>query len=661
MISGFTETALLAVDHADAPDRFVLHVFDVSGFASRPFGYWEPPRYEHPSWTLGNLGTVFGVTADDAGDVYLARSTVYITAGDGDLGGGMGAIIRIDGGTGAPSILVSLPQSVSEANPGLGNITWSCLHDSLFVTNFEDGRIYRIDPNAAPASRIRSAWDFATDTVTLGGAPEVGDAPGAAPKGERVWAVAVNGDRLFFSVWSRDGIDPDGAPNAIWSVALSPAGNPIPGTKTLEILLDDPSVPPMPVADLQFDGECCLFAAQRTMHELFAWAHEADLLRYCWTTTPKGPSEWVPTGTFKIGYEVFETLEHSASGGVAVDPSPNGLVWATGDFLLEDPFAYGVQGMPTSGGATSNSLIIDIDDDAEEGAAGDKAAQGSCEFVCTAQPGCSIEVDDVICQLGPDGLPTGLYSATLTIFNNSGQTATMLLLPELGIVEHLNPPLQSGQSATTKLLLAGMPGDVVTALIGLYDGATNCCGAEASFELPDCRCALFTDVTVECIYDGDAITWTYSVAFTIRNVALTPSFTAAWLFLIPPLGAPYAFTPTVQSVFPLLPGGQASVMVTLTFTSPPLPGPNGSWALDVPISIHSANLAICCDTILHLEGPVQCDPNCSPDLNGDGVVNGADLAILLGQWGGGAGTCADLNGDGVVNGADLAILLGAWG
>ena len=47
------------------------------------------------------------------------------------------------------------------------------------------------------------------------------------------------------------------------------------------------------------------------------------------------------------------------------------------------------------------------------------------------------------------------------------------------------------------------------------------------------------------------------------------------------------------------------------------------------------------------------------DLNGDGIVDGADLATLLGDWGGpGAG---DLNGDGVVDGADLAILLGNWG
>ncbi|MBX3355530.1 MAG: dockerin type I repeat-containing protein [Phycisphaeraceae bacterium] len=53
---------------------------------------------------------------------------------------------------------------------------------------------------------------------------------------------------------------------------------------------------------------------------------------------------------------------------------------------------------------------------------------------------------------------------------------------------------------------------------------------------------------------------------------------------------------------------------------------------------------------------------CVGDLNGDGTVNGADLAVLLGLWGEEGGfTAADLNADGTVNGADIAILLGAWG
>jgi hypothetical protein len=53
-------------------------------------------------------------------------------------------------------------------------------------------------------------------------------------------------------------------------------------------------------------------------------------------------------------------------------------------------------------------------------------------------------------------------------------------------------------------------------------------------------------------------------------------------------------------------------------------------------------------------------PACCPtDLNCDGIVDAADLSVLLGSWGG-AGT-ADFNADGNVNGSDLAILLGAWG
>jgi hypothetical protein len=63
-------------------------------------------------------------------------------------------------------------------------------------------------------------------------------------------------------------------------------------------------------------------------------------------------------------------------------------------------------------------------------------------------------------------------------------------------------------------------------------------------------------------------------------------------------------------------------------------------------------------------------PSASPaDFNGDGVVNGLDLGILLGSWsipagapgcGGNIPCPADLNGDGLVNGLDLGILLSSW-
>ncbi|MAJ46161.1 MAG: hypothetical protein CBC35_02545 [Planctomycetes bacterium TMED75] len=48
------------------------------------------------------------------------------------------------------------------------------------------------------------------------------------------------------------------------------------------------------------------------------------------------------------------------------------------------------------------------------------------------------------------------------------------------------------------------------------------------------------------------------------------------------------------------------------------------------------------------------------DINGDGEVNGADLATLLANWLSDNPDC-DLDGSGTVNGADLATLLANWG
>ncbi|MHC4977064.1 MAG: hypothetical protein ACYTF7_10740, partial [Planctomycetota bacterium] len=53
-------------------------------------------------------------------------------------------------------------------------------------------------------------------------------------------------------------------------------------------------------------------------------------------------------------------------------------------------------------------------------------------------------------------------------------------------------------------------------------------------------------------------------------------------------------------------------------------------------------------------------PALSADLNGDGTVDGADLGLLLAQWGAGTGS-ADLDSDGDVDGSDLGLLLARWG
>jgi len=456
-------------------------------------------------------------------------------------------------------------------------------------------------------------------------------------------------------VWSRDSANPGGFPNTIWSVALDASGDPVPGSKTLEITLDQPGVFPAPIADLAFNDECCLYAAQRTMKDMETDFHQADMLKFCWERTASG-GQWIQSGSFVIGDPTFG-LNHSSVGGVSVDNTPGGFVWTSGDALLlpAAPITYGAQGTPQTGGSIANSVVVDFN--GFHFGSTDKGLVGSCEVACRIAPSCDVEVEDVRCLLGPDGYPTGQYSAVVTITNNSGQTVNLILVPTLGYFQYIDPPLQNGSSITIKLVVSGQPGTVISVPMGLYDGTVNCCGVKAEFELPECKCALFTEVHVECISDGNPNTYQYSVSFVVNNISQNPAFTATWLFFIPPANAGYSFAPTVVNVFPLTSPGSTFVgPVTLNFSAPPPP----NWTLDVPVSIHNANLALCCDAILHLEAPPPCPPSCSPDLNNDGVVNGADLALLLGQWGPSTGTCADLNFDGAVNGADLAILLGAW-
>ena len=49
------------------------------------------------------------------------------------------------------------------------------------------------------------------------------------------------------------------------------------------------------------------------------------------------------------------------------------------------------------------------------------------------------------------------------------------------------------------------------------------------------------------------------------------------------------------------------------------------------------------------------------DLNGDRIVDGADLGFVIAGWGDCAGCPGDLDGDDFVDGSDLGLMIAAFG
>jgi hypothetical protein len=331
---------------------------------------WSGPNN---TWNQDSLGTVFGLTLDKYGNIFVTHTSCYAPDAIAQvLGGAAGGIYRIDANTAKITTFCVLPNaadgsvSPGENRPGLGNISYDCRHDQFFVTDLEDGRIYRIKANGV---------NGATGTVQETFDPLAPDdgSPGWAPAGERLWGVQVHGDRVYYAVWAETVGEPSAtAANEIRSVGLLPSGafDTSAGSDRHELY-----VPPRinsnasnPVSDISFSAAGRMLLGERGVTQLtIPTAHEARVLEYecvggC----------WLPANPFAIG---IITPENSA-GGVDYDRFPYtgsqlGRVWATGDALhgAIPPYTdvlYGIQGFRPSGGSIQNSMLIDSDGDPEQ-------------------------------------------------------------------------------------------------------------------------------------------------------------------------------------------------------------------------------------------------------------------------------------------------------
>jgi len=351
--AAFTDEVAVATEFADLGTDPVVVNIDIKNRVTAPLNAnWTArtnTRYSHPAWTRDNLGTVFGLALDRRGNTYVTATTTYALDAVGALAGATpGSVIKIDATTGNPTVFANLPNT----GPALGNICYDGANDQFFVSNFEDGRIYRLSSTGA----CLGTFDHATGTISASCAPEAGDAPGFVPLGERPWGLQVYNGRLYYGIWAEDsGRQSLTDANTIQSIAL--AGGNFSGAPSLEITLPGyPSysyITSMPPADISFSETGCMLVAERGMYsDDYPNPHAARVLEYRQAVSG---TWWPSTYTFSIG----AFAGSNAAGGVDYDREGN--IWATGDALQFSPLTvYGLQSLPCTGGAVSDSVLVDL-------------------------------------------------------------------------------------------------------------------------------------------------------------------------------------------------------------------------------------------------------------------------------------------------------------
>jgi len=563
--------------------------------------HWPAPMYhnEMPNptndpadeWTVSNLGHVFGLALDDKAEpnIYVTSSTSY------GNGGGTGRVFRLDGTSGAISVFATLPNS----GPGLGNIAYDRLNQQFFVSNFEDGKIYRL---SATGTILDTFDPFAADDGTAGFAPTT----------ERLWGLGIHNCRLYFGVWNED-FRQQGVPNTVWSIGLDVTGA-IAGSATLEVTLANKPGHPntYPVADISFSRTGNMLLAERGMRsDINPKPHHSRVLEFS-----GGHLAWVPSGNlFSIG-SIGGT---NAAGGVDYDCAERdqcnagGHIVATSDALHLGPLdnIYGLQITGDTGGTVSTSYLIDLDNDLQYQ---DKTQIGDVEIsrVCHAEPQCETEPphqdcmrikdEKIDCASDASG-STSAYTYTFTVTNNSGVPAHYLLLP--GSVTSTNvvplvPALPSGASTTLTVTLDNLAVGATQACFDIILADENfetCCAQRHCVELPDCACVRFDKVKTKCIPGAPG--GEFWLQFDFTNLTPDP---LAHVFLIPHAG--FTASPDYYAIPPLAPGATHSSIGASVIT-----GGTPGQQMCIDVSVHTPQQEQCCAEELCFVVPKPCEDN----------------------------------------------------
>ena len=381
-------------------------------------------------------GQVFGVALDDqaAPNIYLAATSAFglqlvgrgrdglperrKIGGPGvgwmkgqfglDLQGDPGSIYKVDGRTGVVSLFAKVMLGgVPNPGPALGNLAYDAAHKQLFVSDLYTGMIHRFavadgsepGPPYDHGTTGRSAANLAPVPFDPANRPNIASGQfnsedpatwGYAPPERRVWGLAVQGDRLFYS--ARNGAAAEGP--QIWSVGIQPDGS-LAADARLELeVAAQPA--PYPVSDIAFSRQGAMILAQRAPvaasydYSAFTQPAEPRVLRY-WLKDPNDPPSpglWKPVpDEYAIG---FADQYRNTNGGVALGygydkdgirstGACEAALWTTGQNLRNNPalrsqlepggplVVHGLQGNPADLVRPANeppttSYFVDYDD-----------------------------------------------------------------------------------------------------------------------------------------------------------------------------------------------------------------------------------------------------------------------------------------------------------
>lgn len=586
---------------------------------------WPALEITHPQWTYGSLGSIFGIAIDKFNNIYVSATSAYLYSwpNTNHYGlAGSGGIYRIDGVTGNPSVFVKTAASVGPPVlgaaeipndlTGLGNLCYDEPFNQFFVTNMEDGRIYRID---GVTGHVLSTFDpFAPDN----------DSPGMVCQGERIWGIGMFNNRIYFN---QCGLS-FSTPNKIYSIGRNQTTGEFDFSNGITLEL---TVPPYtgvanqvsPVSDIEFSATGRMLLAERSELGLpcitanpTASAHESRVLEYVLNSS----QIWVSSSSqFQVGEPNYN---QSAAGGVdygyeSIDPllgvfgKCDSMVWATGDALSFSPVdVYGIVGMPATGNIWFNdSWIVDSD---MMFSLNPKTLIGDVDiFHC----GCPVEADTCVCMgfanlAFSNGAGAGAWSKPASCNN-----ITSVQLPCIGndgfyyfngtllcsgpmcasSISYQIVPAAGGPVVTSGVLTGGNAFSLPPMPYLLFPGAgayqlilTGQCGSSActcviNFTVPTCTSYVYGRVYADIDCVGAEYTdqptlpgWTVNVFDAFGNVAGSVLTDAA---------GGYAFDNLppgdyIVQVVPFLPGGgwtssvPASGMYAITIEEPePMDGP----------------------------------------------------------------------------------------